>query len=294
MKILSFGEILFDIIEGEHYLGGAPLNFTAHAARLGVQAYILSRLGQDDLGQEAMQKISSLKVNTSLVQWDEQHPTGTVPVSFEKGQPSYIITENVAYDFISYDKSASQIESTTFDVLYFGTLAQRNAQSADALAKLVSRNTFREIFYDINLRKDCYNADMIRNSLKYCTIFKLNDEEVNVLAEMFYNQPMEIEAFTKKITSDFQIGLIVITAGAKGCYVYQNSELHFVKGYPAKVVDTVGAGDAFSAAFLIFFLQQGNALRAADKANRLGAFVASSRGPQPVYTEEIRNQLAIS
>ncbi|EMR04667.1 carbohydrate kinase family protein [Cesiribacter andamanensis] len=291
MSVLSFGEILFDIIEGEHYLGGAPLNFAAHLAQLGEESYIFSRLGQDELGKRALEQISAFGVHTDYVQLDETHPTGTVPVEVRDGQPSYTILEGVAYDYIQFREQS--FAGTAFDVLYFGTLAQRNSVSREALAQLMEHQTFKEVFYDINLRKNSYTPQVIRQSLERCTILKLNDDEVSVLASMFYGQEMSIEAFARQLAKEYSIRLIIVTAGAKGCYLYEQEELSFVKGYPAKVVDTVGAGDSFSAAFLSFYLKTADALQAADLANQVGAFVASSRGPLPTYSAEIKKVLMI-
>lgn len=293
MRVLSFGEILFDIIEGEHYLGGAPLNFAAHLAQQGVESYIFSSVGTDELGKEALEKIRKIGVKTDFIQQDAQHPTGTVPVEFKKGQPDYTILSEVAYDYIDYKKSEQALAKTEFDVLYFGTLAQRNEQSAHALEQLIRQKTFKYIFYDINLRKNCFTAELIDSSLMRCTIFKLNDEEVEVLADMLYGKTLSLEAFVKQVAKDYDIKIVIVTAGAKGCFLYEDQQMSFIKGYPAKVIDTVGAGDSFSAAFVHQYFKKQDALAAADIANQLGAFVASSRGPLPEYSPEIKQVLEI-
>jgi fructokinase len=290
MRVLSFGEILFDIIEGEHYLGGAPLNFAAHLAQLGDESYIYSRLGRDALGEEALRQIQSFGLRTEYVQQDSLYPTGTVPVVFRNGQPDYTILEKVAYDFIRLDEGKA-FADTAFDVLYFGTLAQRHPQSRETLHQIIERKKFKEIFYDVNLRKNCYTLQLILQSLKRCSILKLNDEEVQALSRMFYGLELDVDAFCRKFSREHGIRLIIVTAGARGCYVFEQQSLQFVPGHPARVVDTIGAGDSFSAAFLHFYLKNGNALLAADKANRLGAFVASARGPLPAYTPDILDLL---
>lgn len=293
MRVLSFGEILFDIIEGENYLGGAPLNFAAHLAQLGAESYILSRVGKDELGKKAIEQVGSIRVKADFIQQDSRHPTGTVPVEFINGQPDYTIIKGVAYDYINYRESEQELNAMNFDVLYFGTLAQRNEESESSLKALLQRKAFKHIFYDINLRKDCYTADMIQQSLKACTIFKLNDEEVKVVSFLLYKQELEMEKFVKQVSKDNNIELILITAGAEGCYIFEEQELKFVRGYPATVVDTVGAGDSFSAAFVHHYFREKNALQAADVSNRLGAFVASSRGPLPAYSSEIKEVLRL-
>lgn len=293
MRVLSFGEILFDIIEDENYLGGAPLNFAAHLAQQGVESYIFSSVGNDELGTEALEKIRKIGVKTDFIQQDAHHPTGTVPVEFKKGQPDYTIRENVAYDYIDFEASKESLRQIDFDVLYFGTLAQRSSQSADALGQLIEQKTFRHIFYDINLRKNCFTTGLIDQSLMRCTILKLNDEEVEVLADMLYGKALSLEELVKQVANDYDIKIVIVTAGAKGCFLYEDRQVHFIKGYPAKVVDTVGAGDSFSAAFVHQYFKKQDALAAADIANQLGAFVASSRGPLPDYSSEIKEMLEI-
>ncbi len=294
MRILSFGEVLFDIIEGEHYLGGAPLNFAAHLAQMGEASYIFSKVGRDALGREALNKIQAIGVKSDLIQQDNQYPTGTVPVKIKKGQPDYTILTDVAYDFIDFSESKVFLNLLDFDVLYYGTLAQRHLVSQRALQELIKSKTFRHVFYDINLRKDCYTTSIIQQSLQHCTIFKLNDEEVTTVSHLLYFKGFTIEEFAKLISKDFRIDVIVITAGATGCYVYAQGELHFIKSYPTQVVDTVGAGDAFSAAFVSAYVRHHDPLRAADIANKLGAFVAGSRGPIPDYSPEIKKALGIN
>lgn len=293
MRILSFGEILFDIIGGEYYLGGAPLNFAAHLAQMGETCYIFSKVRNDALGQEALDKIEQIGIKSDYIQLDVRYPTGTVPVEFRNGQPDYTIIKDVAYDFIDFSESKSLLHQQEFDLLYYGTLAQRHPMSREALQLLIGHKKFQHIFYDINLRKDCYTPSIIQQSLQHCSIFKLNDEEIAVVSNLLYGKEFTMEEFVGHISTDFQIGVIVITAGARGCYVYADGELHFVKGYPAQVMDTVGAGDAFSAAFVRGYVSHKDPFRAADMANKLGAFVAGSRGPIPTYSAVIKNELGI-
>ncbi len=287
MKVLAFGEILFDIIEGDKFLGGAPLNFAAHLSKLGADAYIVSAVGADNLGEIAIQQVKNTRVNTSFIQIDPEHETGTVLVALNDGQPAYTISENVAFDFIKSITSENLNKKFDFDFIYYGTLAQRNEQSRNTLREILKNKDFKQVFYDVNLRKSFFTKEILFQSLQHCSILKLNDEEVDILGDLLFGEALSLEDFGFRIALKFDIKIVIITAGAKGCIVYDNGNLHFVKGYPAKVVDTIGAGDSFSAAFLYHYYHNGDALAAADKANQLGAFVASSRGPIPEYSKEI-------
>jgi fructokinase len=287
MKVLSFGEILFDIIEGQNHLGGAPLNFAAHLARLGASSSIFSKVGNDALGKTAIDRIKKFGIETKFIEVDEKKATGTVEVELTNGQPDYTIKEHVAYDYIDFNEKEEDLLSSDFDVLYFGTLAQRNEQSRKALSQLIDQKKYKHIFYDVNLRKGFYSAEIINHSLIYCTILKLNNEEVEVLSKLLFQKEFSIQQFSHEVEKKYNISIVVITAGDKGCYIYENGELNFVKGYPANVVDTVGAGDSFSAAFIYQYYNTNDVLKAADLANKIGAFVASSRGALPAYSPDI-------
>jgi len=289
MRVLSYGEILWDIIDGKHYLGGAPFNFAAHFARWGAESYMISRLGNDDLGERALNDMKKLNVQTEFLQFDSRYPTGTVEVSLENGQPSYHIKQHVAYDYIDLDELFQDgIDDEIFDVFGFGTLAQRNTTSRDSLMGLLDEVEFKHVFFDVNLRQNFYSLPIIKDSLAFSNILKLNDEEVTVIGELIYGEKLKLEEFCQKIFADYHQKIIIITAGGEGCYIYYKSQLHQVPGEKINVVDTVGAGDSFSAAFLASYFRKGNPVLAASIANQVGAFVASSQGPIPKYSDKIQ------
>jgi fructokinase len=289
MKVLAFGEILWDIINGEEHLGGAPFNFAAHSAKCGNESYIISRLGDDFRGLRAFNRCKEYGVNNTLVQWDEQHPTGIVTVELENGQPDYTIHENVAYDFIRFDGKITEMRRDEFDIFYFGSLIQRSAVSALTLKQIMKMYSFRHIFYDVNLRKGGYNLNTIHQSLLSCSILKLNNDEVPVISAMLFDQSFSNDIFCEAIRSMYSnISTIVITASDKGCYVYSANKLHYIPVKSIAVNDAVGAGDAFSAAFMHIFQQNNDAVVAATVANELGAFVTTQRGAIPEYTAEIK------
>lgn len=291
MRILAFGEILWDIINGVEHLGGAPFNFAAHAAQCGHEAYIITRVGNDTLGKRAIDLSKKQGVSVTFIQTDTEHPTGTVDVTLSQGQPDYFIQENVAYDFISTEGKFHNEKS--FDVFYFGSLAQRNDVSSKTLEQILSGNKFRYVFYDVNIRKGGYTEQIIKRSLKACNIFKLNADEVSVISEILVGSSLVMEEFCQCLKTLFpQLGTIIITASEKGCYIYQNELVH-IAGNPVRVQDAVGAGDAFSASFMHVFAKTGDALLSAKTANQVGAFVATQTGAIPEYTPEIRQLLKV-
>lgn len=293
MKVIAFGEIIWDIIEGEHLLGGTPLNFAAHSVQCGAQASIISRVGNDTLGLTAIKKAKEFGVDTFFVQMDEVHPTGTVPVTLVNGQPDYDIKKNVAHDFIQYEPLKGTFQGTDFDVFYFGTLAQRNPVSADTLRRILETHKFRNVFFDVNLRKECYTEKVIQESLRCCDILKINTDEVAVISALFFRENLSLEEFCRLVSEQYPVKIIIITAGDKGCFIFHEGSLRMIEGEQIELCDAVGAGDAFSASFMYEYFKNGDALQAAKIANKIGAFVASKKGAIPRYSNEIMEILAM-
>lgn len=291
MRILSFGEVLWDIIDGKSHLGGAPLNFAAHSVQCGGEAAILSRLGDDKYGTDALSRINKLGLITDLIQADDTKPTGTVPVQLVDGQPDYFITPDVAFDYIDYQSARENLDGHGFDVLYYGTLAQRGV-SGQALKAIHSNHSFKLKFYDVNLRKDCYHKEVIRLSMEHATVAKLNEDEVVEIGQMLFGDALDPVDFIKHLLSEFKkLDHVILTAGGEGCFIYKDQTLHHVKSDPVQVVDAIGAGDSFSASFMYTFFKTGDIMKAAEIGNKVGGFVASSSGAIPKYSEEIKGLL---
>ncbi|MEQ8520469.1 MAG: carbohydrate kinase [Cytophagales bacterium] len=282
MNILVFGEIVWDIIEEKEHLGGAPLNFAAHTAQLGNNLSIVSAVGKDRLGSQALQELAKLSIDTQFVQVLKKAMTGTVQVKLDHGQPKYRIIEKVAYDFIDFDEMDTRLLSE-FDVFYFGTLAQRNWKSRNTLAKIFTHCSFQHIFCDLNLRKACYSKEIIASSIAQCTMLKLNDEEVEEVSKLLFDtNAAGLTEFWEMLSNRFSnVKIMIITLGKEGCRIITKDDDLHIPAEPCLVKDTIGAGDAFSAAFVNEYLKQGDLELAGRKANKMAAFVASSDGAIP-------------
>ncbi|MEQ8472001.1 MAG: carbohydrate kinase [Marinoscillum sp.] len=288
-KVLAFGEILWDIIEGEAHLGGAPLNFASHVQQCGMPAGILSCLGHDDWGNKAMHAVEESGLDTRLILRRNKN-TGIVDVKIVNGQPDYDIIKSVAYDYIDVGNLSHEVINE-FDYFYFGTLAQRAMSTRESLYQILNQHNFKEIFYDVNLRKDSYSKEVIEKSLHHCTILKINDEEVPVVSALLWKE-MSIEGFCEHVQIQFpMIRIVLVTAGADGSYVSEKGILKHAPSKPITVADTVGAGDSCSAAFLTTLIKTGDSLKAANAGNLVGGFVASKAGAIPAYSEEIKKAL---
>ncbi|WP_421751929.1 PfkB family carbohydrate kinase [Croceimicrobium sp.] len=291
MKVLSFGEIVFDQIGDSAHLGGAPLNFAAHAQALGAESFMLSALGTDDLATKTLHQLQAWGINTSKVQQFDQYESGKVLIELQAGHTSYEILSPAAYDFIPFDAQWAEEHRSDFELFYFGTLAQRNAQSKKALFDYLEHMQFNEVFFDCNLRQSFYSKEILQKSLQAASLFKLNDEELKVLSLLLYNREQSEQDFCRALIQDYDLMAVILTAGARGAYVAQVSEWFFAPATSVEVQDTVGAGDAFSAAFCSNFLNGKDALSSLKAANRLGAFVASKRAAVPEIPSDLKAEI---
>ena len=295
IRLMSFGEVLWDIIEGKPHIGGAPFNLAAHASRCGLESYLATGVGADELGRKAVAEIDRLNVCRRYVKVDNKHPTGTVTVTLSvAGQPSYVIHRDVAWDFISLSKGdLSRLPAENFSVICFGTLVQRELRSRNSLLNVLAKLHEVPVFYDVNLRQDYYSGDIVREGLKRTTILKLNDGEVRELSVLIFGRKMKNEDFVRKLQDEFLVKIVLVTMGVKGCLVAEGGRVKRLKGHVVKVADTVGAGDAFSAAFLAGWLRGKSAIESAEMGNVLGAYVASKNGAIPDYNDKIRAKLEV-
>lgn len=289
MKLLSFGAVLWDIIEGTPHIGGAPFNLAAHAARLGIESYLVSAVGDDELGRRAIAEIRGQRVRDELVR-TAHAPTGVVDVVVDAhGKPTFTIRRPAAWDMIDLTgKDLSRIASLNFDVVCFGSLEQRAAVTNRSLRSLVEATPAKR-FCDINLRAPFYDREKVEWSLAHADILKLNDDEARIIAHLLRQRLTGLEEFCKWVTRSFRIQIVCVTLGAQGCLVFANDQTALCPGVRVEVVDTVGSGDAFSAAFLSQLMAEppGKSIdriaEAARFANKVGALVASRRGAIPDY-----------
>jgi fructokinase len=281
-------------------LGGAPANYSVMAGRLGDHAAVLSRIGNDDLGRRALEVLRPFPVDCSLLQVDAEHTTGRVTVELEEGQPTYTIHEPVAWDFLELTE-AWKADAAQADAVCFGSLAQRDPVSRETIHALVKATGPKcQRIFDVNLRAPYYRADTIRDSLKLATVMKMNDGEVPLvlslldLAEPHVDSAQSLLAGAERILEEFSnLSLIAITCGGDGSLLVGLSEWDKHPGIPVRVADTIGAGDAFTAA-ITHYLLRGDSLKVLNEAgNRWGSFVASRAGAMPEIDEGTLRRISL-
>jgi fructokinase len=288
--VVAIGEVLWDMLPDCTRLGGAPFNFTYRTNGLGDSGIMVSRLGKDDLGDEALEAIRGLGMVTDFLQRDDAHPTGTVRVSFdEQGMPDYFIVPGVAYDHIEFTEALRGAVAQA-DCLCFGTLVQRSERTRETLYQLLGQAADYLKVLDINLRKDCYNRKTVAYSLGHANLLKLNDDEVRLLSELLTMSASEPIAFCREIMRRYPAQHCLVTFGENGALVCsRQGEVVYEPGYGVEVVDSIGSGDAFTAGFVSRYLHGATVQEACHFGNVLGALVATQVGAtEPISLEALR------
>jgi fructokinase len=281
--------MLWDIFPKQELLGGAALNFCANLERLGDPARLITAVGDDKRGRRAIAQMSALHLHTHFVQVVADAPTGTAMVCHDAiDEPSFTILRPTAYDRISIDSELfAAITSYNPQWIYFGTLfhtAERNEELTRSILQAVPG---ARSFYDMNLRPGQWNITLVRRLCAQCSILKLNEHEVRVIAAAQSMQPdISLESFAHCISDTFDVPTICITLGPRGCFVYNQDSAIRVPGLNIQAEDAIGAGDAFAAAFLHGYHCGLPILETARLANTVGAVVASRHGATPPWTSE--------
>lgn len=296
-NIIGLGEILWDIYDNDKFLGGAPANFAIHCQQLGNDGIVVSRIGNDTLGDEIKTALEKRNLITDYLQIDSQKPTGTVQVSLdEKGKPQFICTKDVAFDYLQFNGQLENLARQT-DAVLFGTLAQRNSVSGEVIQKFVQRASRAIKIYDINLRGwDSATRKVVFQSLELANAIKLNDEELTILKNVLQPHAEDID-FLKFLMEKYNLKLAALTLGENGCILMDLHDVIKIKGINIKPVDTTGCGDAFAAGMIHQFLRGKPLYDVAFFSNLIGAYVALFAGATPLYAldelEQFRKEISI-
>jgi fructokinase len=280
--IVVVGEILWDVFPDSVRLGGAPLNFAVHAKRMGMSPMVVSALGPDELGKRAAREITALGLDMTMIRCSEESVTGTASVSVDgDGQPQFHIRRPAAYDELRLTSSDLQFLTALEPTwLYYGTLFPSRPDGRTNLQRLLEALPRTTRFYDVNLRPGVDSFQLVADLLAFANVVKLNESEAKTVAE-FLGLPSEAEAFCRSVAARFRWRAVCVTLGERGCALFDGRDFVQADGERVKVVDTVGAGDAFAAAFVHGLSMGWQAIQIARFANRVGASVASRAGAIP-------------
>ena len=277
--IVGIGDALWDCLPEGRKIGGAPANFAYYMMQFGYDSLAVSAVGNDDLGTEIKETFNRIGLKHILEV--SEYPTGTVTVELDaNGIPSYDIKENVAYDHITYTPQLEEIAGKC-NVACFGSMSQRNPVSRTTIRKFLESmpntdDTYK--VFDINLRQNFYDKEIISESLKLCNVFKINDEELLTVKKMFgYDEESDQEA-CRRLIEEWDLKYLILTCGVNGSHIFTDKEHSFMNTPEVDVADTVGAGDSFISAFMASVLK-GESIREAHKrAVDVSAYVCTQYG----------------
>ncbi|WP_035244527.1 carbohydrate kinase family protein [Desulfonatronovibrio hydrogenovorans] len=252
-SVQVFGEVLFDVFpDQKRVLGGAPFNVACHLKGFGLDPLFMSRVGNDDLGKEAVRAMDSWSLCLCGLQLDKVRPTGTVRIRFKDDEPSYDIKDNVAYDYIAWEMP-NLPGSRGAGLIYHGTLAARNQVSAQSLYKMIQSNGSC-VFCDINLRDPWWSTKLVRDILSWCSYLKVNEDELRVVADVSgIGGSSDIRKTARALQLKHNLKCLIVTLGSQGAGLYPAGEDDYFSEAPevSGFQDSVGAGDAFSSVFLL-------------------------------------------
>ena len=294
-KIAAFGELLWDLLPSGKVLGGAPANFIYRINSFGDEGTLLSKVGNDKAGRDAREAIKKLGLSDENIQTDYEFSTGSVKVKIDAhGNPDFNIITDVAYDHIEIN--AEMIDAfTEADCVCFGTLVQRYGISKNTLRELIHEAPDVVKFLDINLRKKCYTVASVEESLRMTNILKANDEELLITKELLGLKGENLKDLAREVLKTFNIKIILCTLGSNGAFcLTQDDVFHYDPGYQISLGDTVGAGDAFSAGFVHYYMNGESIEESLRFGNAAGAMVSTTTGAtSPVSKEQILDFMTI-
>jgi len=300
-SIVGLGEALFDIFQDRQVLGGAPLNMAVHshqlASPIGGQAFVVSRVGQDELGRELTEQLKQRGMDGSYVQTDPDRATGKVYVSTDiDGSPEYEIVTNVAWDWIQFDPD-DEVLAGKCDGVCFGSLAQRVSEARSSILRFVDAAKGAVRMFDVNLRQDYYDQRLLRRSIELANVVKLNLDELKIIAPLLglttrldVGKTESIDESAAQMLERFELKLLALTRGKQGTVLYTPKtkvESEPVRYEPVEDADAVGAGDACAAGLMIGLVKRWPMDRTLQLANHVGAFVASQPGATPELPAQI-------
>ncbi|HEX3119559.1 MAG TPA: carbohydrate kinase [Candidatus Acidoferrum sp.] len=296
-NIVGLGELLWDVLPKGKELGGAPANFAYMTSLLGDHGIVASRVGSDALGRTAGRRLERIGLRSKFLQIDTQHPTSTAKVDVDPlGQATFEFTPNSAWDYFEWTPEWQKLASTA-DAVCFGTLAQRSPQSRATIRSFLQEvgwGTTR--IFDVNLRAPFYSAEMFDDSLKLSDVVKLNQDELPIVVKSLGGTFTDEERSARWLRDKYGLRLVCITRGAKGSLLVSSTEVQQHAGIRVSVADTVGSGDAFTAALIYHYLRRASLATMNEAANRMGAWVASQTGATPprddYYLQQIRSAVS--
>ncbi|MHC4882132.1 MAG: carbohydrate kinase family protein [Planctomycetota bacterium] len=286
--VVGLGEILWDMLPDGRQLGGAPANFAYHCHALGAESYVVSAVGDDKDGIDIFNALTQLGIETSCLEKVRDYPTGTVSVELDQnGHADYTIHSPVAWDTIQWSEPLALLAQKC-DAVCFGSLAQRDPVSRETIQRFLestSQDCLR--VFDINIRQDYATEEIVLESLQHANILKLNDEELPVVASMLGIDKTDESKMITHLLSAYDLNCAMLTKGPAGSMLYADGEVSFCESQDVTVVDTVGAGDSFTAAAVMGFIEGRTLKELHQRASKIADYVCTQPGATPSLKQDL-------
>jgi fructokinase len=286
-KIVAFGEVVWDILPDGKVLGGTPSNLVFRCNSFGEKGFLLSRVGDDELGNEALNRLEELGISTLDVQLDSEFPTGTVNVEFdENGEPIFKVTPDVAFDHIEFSAEALKLVRNA-NCLFFGLLPQRFGISKNTIRELINESRRALRFFDLKLFQHFFNVGVVENMLRSSNIVRIKEKEIGFLTEKLNLNPGEVESFGNQLLKKYKVDLVIVTRGTRGvCAFHKKEGAFWDSGYKVEMNDNIGSGMALAAGFLHYFLNGRSIQEALNFGNAAGALNATRMGATSFFDKK--------
>jgi len=286
-RIVAFGEVVWDILPGGKTLGGTPLNMVFRCNSFGEKGFLLSRLGYDNSGQEALDRLKELGISDKNIQIDDEFPTGTVNVSFDKNEESrYEVVLDVAFDHIEFSAEALKLVRNA-DCLFYGLLPLRFGISKNTIRELIKESPDSIHFFDLKLFEHFFDKKVVENLLLNSNIVRIKEKEISFLVKELDIKADNLEEFGAQLSKKYKIDLILVTRGSEGVFACHNSKkVYFDSGYDIEVNDNIGSGMAFCAAFVHYYLDGKSIQDALEFGNAAGALNTTKRGATTYFDKK--------
>lgn len=293
IRALSVGAILWDVIGKKEYIGGAPFNVAANLKKLGAESMFVTRVGLDERGDRAVAEIRRQGIRTDLIQRDSVCATGVALATLdEAGNATYQIPHAAFDEICITEETLAIMNGFCPDVVCFGSFEQRSEKSRRAIHTILENVPAKTVFFDVNIRMGFCDKSVFDFCLRRTNVLKLNEDECRFLSGLFFGKEMDPPEFSRCIAEEYGVGIVLVTLGAKGCFVYDvNGAEQMLSAESVHCADTIGAGDAFSSAFLRSYLAGNDPVTAAKCGNLLGAYVAGRSGALPQFDDNIIESL---
>ncbi len=286
-RVVAFGEVVWDILPNGKVLGGTPSNLVYRFNSFNEQGFLLSRIGDDDLGNETLEKLKELNISDENVQIDGEFPTGTVHITFENEyEPRYIVTPDVAFDHIEFTAEALKLVRDAH-CLFYGLLPQRFGISKNTLRELIKESPDSIHFFDLKLFEHFFNVNVVQNLLFSSNIVRIKEKEIGFLSRELKLNGSDLTEFSFELSGKYDIDIILITRGQNGVFAFHKKKGAFHDaGYQIEAVDNIGSGMAFCAGFLLYYLNRKSIQQALNFGNAAGALNTTKRGATMYFNKK--------